>query len=145
MAARITYVRDAQGRVLEEAFWDPAGKPRRNAKGCARVTWAFDAQGFATDTAYFDAAGKPLRVQVVLLRVEPGTQAARAGLQKGDVIVSFDGKPVGSVGRFAKLRRDVPPGTPPRELTLRRGDREIRVQIKSPDYLGVGLEDRIIN
>jgi S1-C subfamily serine protease len=51
----------------------------------------------------------PVTAGVVLMTVEPGTPAARAGLQAGDVITEFGGEPVRDVGDFlTQLRRFAP-------------------------------------
>lgn len=57
----------------------------------------------------------------LVTRVEPGTPAARAGLQGGDVIVSVDGEAVEDVG---DVRRHAAAGDGDLELTvIRRGER----------------------
>ena len=61
---------------------------------------------------------------VLVLGVEPGTPAAEAGLQPGDVITGADGEPVRSVEEFLGLLRRSEPGD---QLTLgveRAGERQ---------------------
>jgi serine protease Do len=43
--------------------------------------------------------------------VQPGSAAERAGLQPGDVILKFDGKPVGAAGELSALVGQTAPGT----------------------------------
>jgi serine protease Do len=46
----------------------------------------------------------------VVRRVEEGSPAARAGLQKDDVILDFQGEKVQSASQLARLVRETPPG-----------------------------------
>src|SRR5215469_5702866 len=52
-------------------------------------------------------------------KVEPDSPAAKAGLQKGDVIVEFAGERVRSVAEFARLVRETPSGRSV-EIQIRR-------------------------
>jgi S1-C subfamily serine protease len=45
----------------------------------------------------------PVETGLLILTVEPGSPAARAGLLEGDVLVEFDGQPVTGVDRLHKL------------------------------------------
>jgi serine protease Do len=67
---------------------------------------------------------------IVVGFVEPGTPAAKAGLQRGDVIVSLDGKPVRSVHRFRNAIARQSPGSAVRLKVLRKGEaREVEVTL----------------
>ena len=46
----------------------------------------------------------------LVVEVEDATPAARAGLQKGDVVVSFEGETVRSAAQLARLVRETPAG-----------------------------------
>lgn len=60
------------------------------------------------------ALASQLRVQtregVLIAAVEPRTPAGEAGLQQGDVITEFDGKPMKTVGQLQRVLRDRRPG-----------------------------------
>ena len=56
--ARVADKRDARGRLLERAWFDPDGKPVADPGGVARVTWRYDGRGFETECAQYDPAGR---------------------------------------------------------------------------------------
>jgi serine protease Do len=66
---------------------------------------------------------------VLVADVAPDGPAARAGLRRGDVITSIDGKPVDDVGHFRNLVASTAPGTGVR-LTVVRDGREQAVAVK---------------
>ena len=74
---------------------------------------------------YYDLARE---AGAVVLSVEDGSPAARAGLREGDVIVALDGHPVAGVDDLYRLLTDVPVGGHP-ELTLIRGTDRLTVAI----------------
>lgn len=57
-------------------------------------------------------------------KVEPDSPAAKAGLQKGDVIVEFAGERVRSVAELTRLVRETPPGRPVEIRVRRNGAKE---------------------
>jgi carboxyl-terminal processing protease len=92
------------------------------------------AQSFQRSFLTGSYGGIGLQVDMVdgLVRVTapmPGTPAARAGLQSGDLIVSFDGEPVlGMALNDAVFRMRGEAGTPI-TLTIRRVDKEFSVAL----------------
>ena len=64
-----------------------------------------------------DAAG------VVIESVREGTPATRAGLQKGDVVVDFDGERARSAQQFTRLVRETVPGRSVKMTVLRDGSK----------------------
>ncbi len=56
-----------------------------------------------------------------VIQVSPDSPASRAGLHVDDVIVAFDGEPVGSASKLVRLVRSAEPGEEVR-LGVRRGD-----------------------
>ncbi|MCW5980536.1 MAG: PDZ domain-containing protein [Bryobacteraceae bacterium] len=61
---------------------------------------------------------------VEITQVSEDSAAARAGLQKGDIILEYSGQPVQGIEQFVRLVRETPPG---RKLILKI-DREGRTQ-----------------
>jgi serine protease Do len=64
-----------------------------------------------------DAAG------VLIEGVREGTPATRAGLQKGDVVVEFDGERTRSARQFTRLVRETPPGRSVKMTVVRDGSK----------------------
>ena len=65
---------------------------------------------------------------VLVASVEPNSPAAKAGLQPGDVILSFDGKPVQSANELPRIVAATKPGTP---VTLDLWRNGARRQVKA--------------
>ncbi len=75
-------------------------------------------------------AGGPEWQDFRVHRVLPGTPAAEAGLQEGDVILSVDGR-LAETLTLARVRELLQgPEGQARQLRLRRGDRELAVDLK---------------
>ncbi len=64
-----------------------------------------------------------------ILKARPGSPAAEAGLQPGDVIVEFDGQAVGTFGRLADLVRVHQPGESV-PIRIQRGNESIRLNLR---------------
>jgi S1-C subfamily serine protease len=73
----------------------------------------------------------PVDTGVLVVSVEPGTPASRAGVTEGDVIVWFAGQPVGGVDALVKLLTMERAGTP-QPMTVLRGVRRLDLTI-TPD------------
>jgi serine protease Do len=100
--------------------------------------------------------GIPEARGILVSDVVPAGPAAKAGLQRGDVIMAVDGKPVNDVGHFRNLIAGLPPSTKIK-LTILRGGREQAVEVTvgelsergqasapvkdRPDRLGVSAVD----
>jgi serine protease Do len=54
--------------------------------------------------------------------VQPGSAAERAGIQAGDVILKYDGKPIGAAGELSALVGQAMPGDKVRIELLRKGE-----------------------
>jgi serine protease Do len=83
--------------------------------------------------------------------VREGSAAARAGLQKGDIVVDFDGERVRGARHFTRLVRETPPGRGVTTSVLRAGSRrdisitpdaEDRFAFTMPDF-GPALERKL--
>lgn len=76
------------------------------------------------------ALGLDVDSGALVLNVSDGSPGQRAGLRTGDVIVSFDGKPVTSAEQFSARLRDVSPGdTVTIGIDRDGGNRQIRVTV----------------
>jgi S1-C subfamily serine protease len=60
---------------------------------------------------------------VLIESVQEGTPATRAGLQKGDVVLEFDGERTRSARQFTRLVRETPPGRSVRMTVMRGGSK----------------------
>lgn len=66
--------------------------------------------------------------------VQEGQPADEAGIERGDVIVSVDGKPVGDVGELRFQIASIPPGTEVDVVVIREGERKtLEVTLTSLD------------
>lgn len=95
--------------------------------------------------AIAQALGRPDDKGVLVASVEPGGPAEKAGLQSGDVITQFDGKPVESGRDLSRTVAAMKPGTQasmtvirdgkPQELTVAIGQRsdEQTARLPTPD------------
>jgi len=72
-----------------------------------------------TDPAKF--LNLPIDVAVEVTSIVPDSPAEKAGLQVGDLIFHFDGKPVEGNEQFSRLVRDTPPGRDVRLDLIRAG------------------------
>jgi S1-C subfamily serine protease len=88
------------------------------------------------------AAANAPRVPVVAVKgIVANSQAARLGLQRGDVIVSYGGAAVTSIQDFTTMRGAEAADGPAREIVVRRGNDELTFPI-TPGMFGVYLETR---
>jgi hypothetical protein len=63
---------------------------------------------------------------LLVFEVEPGSQAERAGLKPGDILTTYDGQPVASIGELSELARQVFQGKPTSIVVIvKRGSEEI--------------------
>lgn len=60
---------------------------------------------------------------VLIESVQDGTPATRAGLQKGDVVLEFDGERTRSARQFTRLVRETPPGRSVKMTVMRGGSK----------------------
>ncbi len=61
-------------------------------------------------------------------QLQPGSPAASAGLQPGDVVTAIDGKSITSTGQFIQTVDNFPPGTQ-LTLTIRRGGASQQIKL----------------
>jgi S1-C subfamily serine protease len=78
--------------------------PQLLARGrVIRAYLGFGGQSRPVDRRLFRALGLPHERAIEILHVEPGTPAAGAVLQRGDLVVALDGHPVQSVDEVHRL------------------------------------------
>jgi serine protease Do len=82
---------------------------------------ALEGPGSSIGVTVRDQAGDASGVLVESVR--EGTPATRAGLQKGDIVVEFDGEPARSARQFTRLVRETAPGRAVKMTVLRGGSR----------------------
>ncbi len=134
---------DTQGHVVDWACFDEAGKPMRNKNGYARVRQTYDEQGNEIDRVYFDSDDKPVKTQVVVIRVLPGSEAARLGIKAGDVIVQYNKREVNGTLKYINEIKSEKPADPPKPLVVSRDGKTIAME-KRPGLLGAELTDRAV-
>jgi serine protease Do len=69
------------------------------------------------------AVGAPDRKGALVAGVQPGSPAEKAGLQPGDVILGFDGRPIQAPRDLAEAVAAAKPGTESKLTVLREGER----------------------
>jgi S1-C subfamily serine protease len=95
----------------------------------------------AVERTSLDESGREMKKAFVVTAVAAGRVGEKVGLKAGDVIVSYDGKPLTSVASFLESRKAEGAAGPPREMVVRRGDALLSLQIPA-DPLGVRLDER---
>jgi S1-C subfamily serine protease len=133
---------DEKGRAREMAFFSVDGKPVNTKRGDARFVVDRDGTGAEVGRRYYNAAGKQLYSRVVIDGVGPGSQAEKLGLQDGDMLLRYDGKPVGQMHAFVEGRKKEGKKDGARPLVVGRGGKTVTVQV-SPGPLGVGLKESL--
>ena len=128
---------DGANHEIERTFYGLLGELRAGKNGVARWTIEYDANGNPVSATHFDGAGKPMDVEVYIAEVLKVGQAHEIGLAVGDVLLSYDKKPVHFITAFAAWARV--PGETPRELVIRRAGEKKTLQVK-PGLLGVVLD-----
>jgi serine protease Do len=72
--------------------------------------------------ALADSFGLKRAEGALVSSVQPGSAAERAGLQPGDVIVRYDGKPIGAAGELSAMVGQASPGDKAKLEVLRKGE-----------------------
>jgi hypothetical protein len=132
---------DIRGNEIEEDHLDETGRPSPNQNGIVRWTAQYSESNDLIDKTYFDQVGKPPAVEVYLEEVNPGGEAQKAGLAVGDVLISYDGRPVRNDAELVNWVKT--PGNAPRELVILRGQLRLTFEMK-PGLMGVQLQARAV-
>lgn len=134
---RWTYNR---GRVVERADFDTTGRPVVNAYGYSIMTFGYDEFGRETGRGLLDASRRPVTMKVAVETVRPGSVAADAQLQAGDLILTYAGTAVETTHQFS-TKLELFKGDRPRDLTIARGDRVLTLTIPPGRLDGAELRE----
>lgn len=144
--SRMRHLYNEHGQLVELVCLDPAGNVVTCRYGYARLKFAYDAAGVLQTVQHLDPAGTlvPGRWACVVSAVFPGTTAERVGLQPGDVVVRYAGRPIGSFHVFLAIRDTISADSAPLELVIERQGVALTLQVP-PGRLGAHLEDKVLS
>jgi len=126
--ARLTLWRGGQQREATAALIAPPDDPPRDAQTLEGRHPFAGATVANLNPAVADEMGfDTTQHGVVISGVKAGSSAQRIGLQKGDVVLSVNSKPVPTV---AALRQIVAAAASPWTLSVRRGDQTLSVTVR---------------
>jgi hypothetical protein len=99
--ARRTFVNDPLGRIMEEAYFGPAGEPIYVGNGFAKVRYAFDDNGLNVEQAYFGTTGEPTVTSLGCHRLRWAHD--ERGQRTEERCFGLDGQPKSSTNGFHRL------------------------------------------
>jgi S1-C subfamily serine protease len=116
----------------------------RFARGLVLLSALIGAAGFAGPTQEEPTPGTGPDTGVLIVKVEPGSPAARAGITRGDIILAIDGTDMATAADMQKTLASRRPGDTVK-LTVRHGDakRTLKAELGESNgraYLGVYFE-----
>ncbi|MCA9185502.1 MAG: protein kinase [Planctomycetales bacterium] len=82
------------GVVVETQYLDADDQLTLHKHGYAGWHDQFNDDGDWTNRTYYDRRQQPVKIQIVVDFVDPKSQADQVGIQVGDILVSYDGKPI---------------------------------------------------
>jgi hypothetical protein len=139
-----------QGYHTTRVFRSPAGgvfrmefhgfKPE---VGFDTVKLEFEGNARLKSVGYFLEGQGPLAVEMVITEVIEGLQAAKAGIQSDDLMVSYNGEPVLPFELHLERRRSVPPASIV-PIVVRRGNQALPpILVTSEKPLGIRWKPRL--
>lgn len=140
---RIRVKFDNDGNAVDIRLFDIADQPCQRPDGIARWTVKYDAAGRRLSTTFFDLNDQVLDEVVMITGIVAESQAARLGIQVGDQIVSYDGKPIAKRETFIGIRKAETADRPPRDLVISRDGVQHTFSIL-PGQLGVNVNNQWI-
>jgi hypothetical protein len=149
LVPRVGYARRVQeldpwGFVSKIEYRGAADEPIAGPEGYARVELKPDEFHRVESATFFDPSGRELRARLVITAVDPAGRGAALGLQKGDVITHYAGKPTPHVPIFQALRENELPNEPPREMRVERDGKPLPPVLAPPGRLGISMGTRIV-
>lgn len=110
---------DGLGRAVPAREAWPVLLALREGRGPARAWLGVGCQHVSLELAH--AFALPRAQGALVIRIEPGSPAARAGLERGDVIVALDGQPLEDPTALETAMRRLRPGQPAKLEIFRQG------------------------
>jgi hypothetical protein len=130
---------DEKGNLLEEAYFDGAGRATLDIGGISVVWRTYAENGKLIEALFYDANGEPIQTLVEIQEVESGSQGERAGLRSGDVVLSYDSTEVTNTSQLRAMTSA--PGNSLREIVILRAGVEYRLEVR-PGHLGLIMRER---
>jgi YD repeat-containing protein len=139
--SRLTARYNERDNRVETVYFDEEDRLVRGPDGYARWLVDYDDRGRPKAASVFDADGAPMRIRACITEVVPGSQGARLGLCKGDILLTYDGREIPDTLQFIQGRKGEKPTDAPRELRLRRDRETLTIKVR-PGLIGIGIGDR---
>ena len=130
---------DDKGNVVEEAYFDGAGRPTLDSGGISVVRRTYDKNRKLIGAAFFDTNGEPVHTFVEIQEVAPGGQGERSGLRPGDIVLNYNRTEVTNTSQLEAMLSA--PVNSLREIRILRAGAEQRFKVR-PGLLGVSMRQR---
>jgi len=79
---------------------------------------------------------------VVVVSIVPDSQGEKLGIQAGDILTEYGGKPIFNMALFIFNRNSEPADGPAKTLKILRNGKELTFMVK-PGKIGVELKDQV--
>lgn len=132
---------DERGQITQLILFGTNREPVLGVDGYHRVVVHYDQDGGMTAREFFDPMGRALVWRPAVESFLPGSQAEKAGVHPGDLLLSYNGQELTSINRVGELVNA--PGPETRELKVRRGNETLIFQLKS-GVLGTMLRNKLV-
>lgn len=128
--ARRTFAFDERGNLTSIAYFGTKGEPVLSKNGWTKVVWTYDSENRVVSSAYLDLAGKPLPTEV-FVELPRGTNDQETGLKQGDVLLTYNGRPLACFQKFTIEKAHERASDRPRDLQLLRDGEPVTIQLRS--------------
>src|SRR5262249_54819282 len=119
--AKLRQLYDSRSRVIERVWFDVDDRVLLINDLPARIRYEYDDEDRIARKIYLDENGREIPIDVVVVRVVPGSVAERIGLARDDRIVTYDGKRPVDVDNFVNMTVGTAGTSGMRALVIRRG------------------------
>jgi hypothetical protein len=136
---KITMKYKAGKLETERAFWGAQGEPVAIHNGYHRQVLDYDTTGRCVGISFFNSKNQAMALRISVQAVVRGSLGEKAGLLRGDVLLSYDGQEITDPLRFLQTCRTQPPNGPTKELKVQRGDKTMTISLP-PGELNVNLD-----